>query len=98
VIAHRSSMIDGHPVTIVITIVPRPENLTKAAHIATSQPERFFIRRRDAEPKKCAAGNGNGENGSHGSAIGCGRRGQTGYQRRPISIAKNSQQKAEVFG
>ena len=96
-IAHRSSMIDGHPVTIVITIVPRPENLTEAAHIARPQPERLFIRRRDAEPKKCAAGNGNGENGSHWSAIGFGRRDQTGYQRRPISIAKNSQQKIEVF-
>ncbi|WP_183031689.1 hypothetical protein [Cupriavidus sp. UME77] len=83
--------------TIIVTIVPRPENLTEAAHIARSQPERLFIRRRDAEPKKCAAGNGNGENGSHWSAIGFGRRGQTGYQHRPISNAKNSQQKAEVF-
>lgn len=97
-IAPRSSMIDGHPVTVIATILSRPQGLAEGAHIATSQSECLFIWRRDAEPEKCAAGNGNGENGSHWSAIGFGRWVQTGYQRRPISIAKNSQQKAEVFG
>ena len=96
-IALRSSMIDRHLVAVFATIPPRPQDLAEGAHIATPQSECLFVWRGDAEPEKCAAGNGNGENGSHWSATGCRRWGQTGYQHRPISIAKNSQQKTGMF-
>jgi hypothetical protein len=90
-------MIRSHMLTVIGASLPRPRDLAAAAHIAPPQPEGPFIGRRDAEPQKCAAGNGNGENGNHWSAIGFGRWGQTDYQHRPISIARNSKQNAEVL-
>lgn len=83
--------------TVIAAIVAPCRGHVESVQIASVQPERPFVGRRDAEPEKCAAGNGNGKNGSHWSAIGLARWGQTGYQHRPISNAKNSQQNTEVF-
>ncbi len=83
--------------TVIAAIVAPCRGHVESVQIASVQPEHPFVGRRDAEPEKCAAGDGYCKNGSHWSAIGRGRRGQTDYQHRPISIAKNSQQKTEVF-
>ena len=70
----------ARPLSVIVTIAPLLQGLAESTYITAIQPERTFIGRRDAEPEKCAAGNGNGENGSHWSAVGCRRWGQTGYQ------------------